>query len=281
GDRVAMWVPPGRDNCCRIVENTSRMGETARRRRMERTDEAARERTTTEAGAIASVPTGLFIDGEWRSGSGTMPVQDPATGAVLCEVADADETDALTALDSAHRAQRDWAATAPRERSEILSRAHEMVMADTDRLALIMTLEMGKPLAESRGDVSYAAEFLRWLAEEAVRIDGGQMTAPAGGARFLITRQPVGPSLLITPWNFPMAMGTRKIGPAIAAGCTSVIKPAGETPLSALALVEILVRAGLPAGVVNVVSTSRAGEGVVSRILVARSRTLWFTGATE
>src|SRR5690625_5056037 len=189
----------------------------------------AREAAMEETDVIDSVPTQLFIGGQWRAAARTMPVEDPSTGRVLCEVADANPEEALAALDAAAAAQAEWAATAPRERSEILSRAYDVIIEQTERLALLMTLEMGKPLAESRGEVSYAAEFLRWFAEEAVRIDGGYMTAPAGNSRFLVMRQPVGPSILITPWNFPMAMGTRKIGPAIAAGCTSVIKPASQT----------------------------------------------------
>ena len=233
-----------------------------------------------ETEAIASVPTGLFIGGQWRTTARTMPVTDPSTGEVLCEVADASPEEAAAALDAAHAAQPAWATTAPRERSEILTRAHNLLLEEADRLALIMTLEMGKPLTEARGEVTYAAEFFRWFAEEAVRIDGGYMTAPAGNARFLVTRQPVGPSILITPWNFPMAMGTRKIGPAIAAGCTSVIKPAALTPLSTLALADILVRAGLPDGVVNVVTTSRTDDVMTPLILDPRSRKLSFTGST-
>ena len=233
-----------------------------------------------ETDVIASVPTQLFIGGRWRSAARTMPVEDPSTGQVLCEVADADPQEAAAALDAAAAAQGEWAATAPRARSEILSRAYDLIIEQTERLALIMTLEMGKPLAESRGEVAYAAEFLRWFAEEAVRIDGGYMTAPAGSSRFLVMRQPVGPSILITPWNFPMAMGTRKIGPAIAAGCTSVIKPASQTPLSTLALVDILVQAGLPDGVVNVVTTSSSGDVMTPLLLDPRSRKLSFTGST-
>ncbi len=230
--------------------------------------------------AIASVPTGLFIGGRWVQTARTLPVEDPSTGQVLTEVADADPDEAKGALDAAAAAQADWARTAPRERSEILTRAYNLLVEETDRLALIMTLEMGKPLAEAKGEVAYAAEFFRWFAEEAVRIDGGFMTAPAGGSRFMVSKEPVGPCILITPWNFPMAMGTRKIGPAIAAGCTSVIKPAALTPLSTLALVDILVRAGLPDGVVNVVTTSRTDEVMTPLILDPRSRKLSFTGST-
>lgn len=209
-----------------------------------------------------------------------MAVEDPSTGQVLCGVADANAQDASDALDAAAAAQPEWATTAPRERSEILSRAYRFIVEDTERLALIMTLEMSKPLSEARGEVAYAAEFFRWFAEEAVRIDGGYMTAPAGDSRFLVARQPVGPSILITPWNFPMAMGTRKIGPALAAGCTSVIKPASQTPLSTLALIEILQRAGMPAGVVNVITTSRSDDVMRPLILDPRSRKLSFTGST-
>lgn len=233
-----------------------------------------------EVEAIATVPTGLFINGQWRPTAQTMAVEDPSTGQVLCGVADANAQDASDALDAAAAAQPEWATTAPRERSEILSRAYRFIVEDTERLALIMTLEMGKPLSEARGEVAYAAEFFRWFAEEAVRIDGGYMTAPAGDSRFLVARQPVGPSILITPWNFPMAMGTRKIGPALAAGCTSVIKPASQTPLSTLALIEILQRAGMPAGVVNVITTSRSDDVMRPLILDPRSRKLSFTGST-
>ncbi len=233
-----------------------------------------------EREVIESVPTGLFIGGTWTSTAATMAVEDPSTGQVLTEVADATPDEAAAALDAAVEAQPAWAATAPRERSEILARAYALLMEEQERLALIMTLEMGKPLAEARGEIAYAAEFFRWFAEEAVRIDGGYMTAPAGGSRFLVAKQPVGPCILITPWNFPMAMGTRKIGPAIAAGCTSVIKPASQTPLSTLALADILVRAGLPDGVVNVVTTSRTDDVMTPMILDPRSRKLSFTGST-
>ena len=233
-----------------------------------------------ETDAIASVPTRLFIGGEWVDTAKKLPVEDPSTGEVLVEIADADPGEAMGALDAAAAAQADWAKTAPRERSEILSRAYDLLMAEQDRLALIMTLEMGKPLPEAKGEIAYAAEFFRWFAEEAVRIDGGYMTAPAGGAQFMVAKEPVGPCVLITPWNFPMAMGTRKIGPALAAGCTAVIKPASLTPLSTLALVEILERAGLPKGVVNVVTTSRTDDVMTPLILDPRSRKLSFTGST-
>ncbi|WP_327117654.1 NAD-dependent succinate-semialdehyde dehydrogenase [Nocardia sp. NBC_01730] len=238
------------------------------------------ELTPAERAAIDSVPTGLYLGGRWRETATTMPVIDPATGRELCAVADASPEDGMAALDAAAAAQHDWAHTPPRERSDILMRAHRMLLDDADRLALIATLEMGKPLAEARGEIGYAAEFFRWFAEEAVRLDGGYMTAPAGGSRFLVARQPVGPSLLITPWNFPMAMGTRKIGPALAAGCTCVIKPAEQTPLCTLALAEILHAAGVPAGVVNVVTTSDPERLMTPMILDERSRKLSFTGST-
>ncbi|MFI1464092.1 NAD-dependent succinate-semialdehyde dehydrogenase [Nocardia carnea] len=209
-----------------------------------------------------------------------MPVLDPATGQQLRTVADATPEEGIAALDAAAAAQAQWARTPARERSDILMRAHRLLLDDADRLALIATLEMGKPLAEARGEITYAAEFFRWFAEEAVRLDGGYMPAPGGGSRFLVTKQPVGPSLLITPWNFPMAMGARKIGPALAAGCTCVVKPAEQTPLCTLALAEILNKAGVPAGVVNVVTTSDPGSLMTPLILDPRSRKLSFTGST-
>ncbi|PXY26705.1 NAD-dependent succinate-semialdehyde dehydrogenase [Prauserella sp. PE36] len=238
--------------------------------------------TVSESGVVSAVNKELFIGGKWTAASGgrTFPVQDPATGEVLCEVADASPEDGIAALDAAVAAQADWAAHPPRERGEILRRAYDALMARQDELALLMTLEMGKPLAEARGEIAYAAEFFRWFAEEAVRIDGGYATAPNGSGRFLIAKQPVGPSLLITPWNFPMAMGTRKIGPAVAAGCTMVIKPAAQTPLSMLALAQILADAGLPEGVLNVVTTSSAGSVMEPLIRDGRARKLSFTGST-
>ncbi|WP_275293381.1 NAD-dependent succinate-semialdehyde dehydrogenase [Amycolatopsis sp. La24] len=236
----------------------------------------------TENGVVDAVGKELFIGGKWvsaRSGK-TFDVQDPSTGEVLCQVADAGPEDGLAALDAACAAQADWAAVAPRERGEILRRAYDKLIERRDELALLMTLEMGKPLAEAAGEITYAAEFFRWFAEEAVRIDGGYAVAPNGSGRFLITRQPVGPTLLITPWNFPMAMGTRKIGPAVAAGCTMVIKPAAQTPLSMLALTQILADAGLPEGVLNVVTTKDAGGVMEPLIRDGRARKLSFTGST-
>ncbi|MFJ9780611.1 NAD-dependent succinate-semialdehyde dehydrogenase [Amycolatopsis sp. NPDC101161] len=237
---------------------------------------------STESGVVDAVGKELFIGGKWvaaQSGK-TFPVVDPATGKELCQVADASPADGVAALDAAVAAQVDFAKMAPRERGEILRRAYELLMKRQEELALLMTLEMGKPLAESKGEIAYAAEFFRWFAEEAVRIDGGYATAPNGVGRFLITKQPVGPTLLITPWNFPMAMGTRKIGPAIAAGCTSVIKPAAQTPLSMLALAGILAEAGLPEGVLNVITTSDSGGVMEPLIRDGRARKLSFTGST-
>jgi succinate-semialdehyde dehydrogenase / glutarate-semialdehyde dehydrogenase len=200
---------------------------------------------------------------------------------VLCAVADATPADGLMALDAAVKAQDSWAQHPPRERGEILRRAYELIMGRQDELAILMTLEMGKPVAESRAEIAYAADFFRWFAEEAVRIEGGYAVAPNGLSRFLLMKQPVGPSLLITPWNFPMAMGTRKIGPAVAAGCTSVIKPAKQTPLSMLALTGIMQEAGLPEGVLNVVTTTRSGAVMEPLIRDGRARKLSFTGSTE
>jgi succinate-semialdehyde dehydrogenase/glutarate-semialdehyde dehydrogenase len=236
----------------------------------------------SEASVVEAVDKELFIGGKWvpATGGRTFAVDDPSTGEVLCEVADAGPGDGMAALDAAAAAQADWAATAPRERSEILRRAYEALLARNEELALLMTLEMGKPLAEARGEVAYAAEFFRWFSEEAVRIDGGYQVAPNGSGRFLVTRQPVGPTLLITPWNFPMAMGGRKIGPAIAAGCTMVIKPAEQTPLSMLALAALLAEAGLPAGVLNVVTTTDPGGVMEPLIRDGRARKLSFTGST-
>jgi succinate-semialdehyde dehydrogenase/glutarate-semialdehyde dehydrogenase len=235
-----------------------------------------------EQSVVDAVPKQLYIAGEWREGAqGTLPVEDPATGAPLCEVADASVQDAAQALDAAVAAGPGFAAMAPRERGEILRRAFELIIARQDELALLMTLEMGKPIRESRGEIAYAAEFFRWFAEEAVRVEGRYVTAASGAGRVLTMRQPVGPCLLITPWNFPLAMGTRKIGPAIAAGCTMVVKPAEQTPLSMLALAGILEEAGLPGGVLNIFTTAGAAETTGPLIEDRRLRKLSFTGSTE
>ena len=239
--------------------------------------------SSREQEIVGRVPKGLLIGGEWRDAEGgaTLAVEDPATGESLCEVADATAADALAALDAAVAAQEAWAAHPPRERGEILRRAFEQMVARADELALLMTLEMGKAVAESKAEIAYAAEFLRWNAEEAVRIDGRFATAPNGRGRLLTMKQPVGPCLLITPWNFPAAMGARKIGPAVAAGCTMVVKPAKLTPLSMLALAEILRDAGLPDGVLNVVTASSASSVSAPLLEDPRLRNLSFTGSTE
>jgi succinate-semialdehyde dehydrogenase/glutarate-semialdehyde dehydrogenase len=239
--------------------------------------------SSDEARVLDQVRTELFIGGSWRpaAGGAKLPVDDPATGKALCEVADASPEDGMDALDAAVAAQSGFAAMPPRERGEILRRAFQLITERADDLALLMTLEMGKPIAESKGEITYAAEFFRWFAEEAVRIEGGYAVAPNGAGRFLIHKQPVGVCLLITPWNFPMAMGTRKIGPAIAAGCTMVIKPAAQTPLSMLALAGILAEAGLPDGVLNVITTSHSGAVMEPLIRDGRARKLSFTGSTE
>jgi succinate-semialdehyde dehydrogenase / glutarate-semialdehyde dehydrogenase len=236
-----------------------------------------------EAAVLDGVPKGLLIGGRWREADagGHFEVEDPATGETLCEIADARAGDAAAALDAAAAAGPEWALSAPRERSEILRRAFDAIAERTDELALLMTLEMGKPLAESRAEVTYANDFLRWFAEEAARIDGRYAVSPNGKGRLLTMKQPVGPCLLITPWNFPLAMGTRKIGPAIAAGATMVVKPARATPLSMLKLAEILGDAGLPDGVLNVVGTSRSGEVIDPLFDDPRLRKLSFTGSTE
>jgi len=225
----------------------------------------------------------LFIGGEWREANdgARFDVRDPADGSVLASVADGGVADAVDALDAAVAAQADWAATPPRQRAEILRAAFEAITRDAEDFAKLISLEMGKTLAEAKGEVAYGAEFFRWFSEEAVRIAGSFLPAPAGGSRLLTMKQPVGPCLLITPWNFPLAMATRKIGPAIAAGCTMVVKPAELTPLTTLKLVTVLIEAGLPAGVLNVVPTTRAAD--LSRALMAddRLRKVSFTGSTQ
>jgi succinate-semialdehyde dehydrogenase/glutarate-semialdehyde dehydrogenase len=235
-----------------------------------------------ERSAVDAVPKKLFVGGEWVDGTeGVLPVEDPSTGEQIAEVADAGPEDALRALAAAHESQAEWAAHPPRERSEILRRAFEMMVERSDDLALVMTLEMGKPLAESQTEVKYAAEFFRWFAEQAVRISGRYQVATSGQGRVVVIKQPVGPAYLITPWNFPAAMATRKIGPAVAAGCTMILKPASATPLSALAVAQILDEAGLPKGVLNVLTSS--SSSAVSKPLFddLRLRKLSFTGSTE
>ncbi|TDT66130.1 NAD-dependent succinate-semialdehyde dehydrogenase [Frigoribacterium sp. PhB116] len=235
-----------------------------------------------EARVLAAVPTGLHVDGAWAPATAgrTFDVRDPSTGDVIATVADGDATDGLRALDAAVAAQAAWAATPPRTRSDVLRRAFDLLRERADDLALLMTLEMGKPLAESRGEVAYGSEFVRWASEEAVRVSGRYGTNPEGTGRTVVLKRPVGPCLLITPWNFPLAMATRKIAPALAAGCTVVVKPADLTPLTTLALVGILAEAGVPRGVVNVVTTTSAGDVCEPLIRDPRLRKLSFTGST-
>jgi succinate-semialdehyde dehydrogenase / glutarate-semialdehyde dehydrogenase len=241
--------------------------------------------TTTDLAATVGmdVPTGLFIGGQWTKGrdGGLIGVTDPASEETIAEVADGTVEDALDAVGAAQAALPGWAATPPRERAECLRRAWALMMERSEAIARLMVLENGKALPDARGEASYAAEFFRWYAEEAVRLEGSLMTAPSGANRILVERQPVGVSVLITPWNFPAAMATRKIGPALAAGCTVLLKPARETPLTALAVAEILREAGVPAGVVNVVPTSRPGPVVAVMMADPRVRKLSFTGSTE
>jgi succinate-semialdehyde dehydrogenase / glutarate-semialdehyde dehydrogenase len=238
---------------------------------------------TEEQTVVDKVEKKLYIGGEWRDASGgsTLEVIDPATEEPIAEVADATPEDAMAALDAAVENQKEWGASPPNDRAGILWRAFEMLTERADELALLMTLEMGKPVAESKAEIIYAADFFRWFSGEALRIDGNYKQFANGTSRVLVMKQPVGPSLMITPWNFPMAMGTRKVGPAIAAGCTIVMKPAQQTPLSMLALGQILEEAGLPGGVFNIVTTSSSGKTTGPLIQDPRLRKLSFTGSTE
>ena len=235
-----------------------------------------------EKALLETVPTGLLIDGEWRDASSgkTFDVMDPATGKVLLSVQDANSDDAMAALDAADRAQKSWALSAPRDRAEILRRGFEMVQERAEDFALLMTLEMGKPLAEARGEVTYGNEFLRWFSEETVRHYGRYFTSPEGKNKMLVQHKPVGPSLLITPWNFPLAMATRKVGPAIAAGCTMVLKPAKLTPLTSMLFAQVMQEAGLPKGVLNVVAGSSASAISGPLMQDRRLRKVSFTGST-
>ncbi|WP_078290208.1 NAD-dependent succinate-semialdehyde dehydrogenase [Mycobacterium sp. D16R24] len=237
---------------------------------------------TDHSALIDAIPTDLWIGGKQvpSSTGARFPVHNPATGAVLTTVADAATADGATALDEAVAVQQSWAATAPRERAEILRRSWELVMERRDDFALAMTLEMGKPLAESQGEVAYGGEFLRWFSEEAVRINGRYTSSPTGTGRILVTKQPIGPALAITPWNFPLAMGTRKIGPAFAAGCTMIVKPAAETPLTMLLLGQVFADAGLPPGVLSILPTTSASGLTGPLIDDPRLRKLTFTGST-
>lgn len=229
------------------------------------------------------VPTELLVAGVWRPASEgrRIEVSDPATGTVLAWVADADPRDAEAAVDAAAEAAAGWEATAPRHRADLLMRAFELMHEKSEELALLISLENGKSLADARSEVTYAAEFFRWYAEEGVRLRGQVGHSPSGANRLLVTHQPVGVSVLITPWNFPAAMATRKIAPALAAGCTAVLKPAAETPLTALAVAALLQEAGLPAGVLNVITTSDPGPVVEAMLADRRTRMLSFTGSTE
>ena len=225
--------------------------------------------------------TDLYIDGKWVKGDGSIPVTDPSTGEVIANVATAGDAECEAAVAAADRAFKTWSKTAPRVRAEILRKAFELMIAESDHLAKLTSMENGKVFSDAKGEITYAAEFFRWFSEEAVRTPGDFRLAPSGDKRILITHQPIGVSLLITPWNFPAAMATRKIGPALAAGCTMILKPASETPLTALAIIDILERAGVPAGVVNLILPSKTGP-MISKILHdPRVRNLSFTGSTE
>jgi succinate-semialdehyde dehydrogenase/glutarate-semialdehyde dehydrogenase len=226
------------------------------------------------------VPNGLLIDGEWITTATHLEVINPASMGVLSEIGDAGVEEGLAAVDAAHTAFPAWAATSPRERSDILRRAFEIMSAEVDDCAQLIVLENGKAWRDAKAEAAYAAEFFRWFSEEAPRIEGGFRPSPAGDKTIITTHQPIGPALMITPWNFPAAMATRKLGPALAAGCTAILKPAAETPLTALWVAEVLQRAGAPKGVVNVITTSRSGEVSAAMMADPRVATLSFTGST-
>jgi succinate-semialdehyde dehydrogenase/glutarate-semialdehyde dehydrogenase len=225
--------------------------------------------------------TQLYIDGKWVNGSSTLAVTDPSDESVIANVQVSSDKECADAVDAADRAFKSWAKTAPRVRGEILRKAFEIMVAEADRLAEIVSRENGKVLTDAKGEILYAAEFFRWFSEEAVRINGEYRTSPSGDKKIVVTKQPIGVSLLITPWNFPAAMATRKIGPALAAGCTVILKPAGETPLTAIAIVEILERAGVPAGVVNLILPTPTGPAIAKILMDPRVVNLSFTGSTE
>ena len=225
--------------------------------------------------------TQLYIDGKWVNGSSTLAVTDPSDESVIANVQVSSDKECADAVDAADRAFKSWAKTAPRVRGEILRKAFEIMVAESDRLAEIVSRENGKVLTDAKGEILYAAEFFRWFSEEAVRINGEYRTSPSGDKKIVVTKQPIGVSLLITPWNFPAAMATRKIGPALAAGCTVILKPAGETPLTAIAIVEILERAGVPAGVVNLILPTPTGPAIAKILKDPRVVNLSFTGSTE
>jgi succinate-semialdehyde dehydrogenase / glutarate-semialdehyde dehydrogenase len=238
---------------------------------------------TSETGLLAEVPDGLYIGGEWRAASGgrTFGVTDPSTGEVVKEIADAGVEDGVAALDAACEAFPSWSRTPARQRAELLRHAYDLVQERAEDLALLMTIEMGKPLAESRAEVRYGGEFLRWFSEEAAHVQGRYGSNPEGTGRMIVTQHPVGPCYLVTPWNFPLAMATRKIAPALAAGCTAVVKPASQTPLTTSLFVRLLADAGLPAGVVNIITTTSSGPVSEAVISDPRLRKLSFTGSTE
>jgi len=225
--------------------------------------------------------TQLYIDGKWVNGSSALVVTDPSDESVIANVQVSSDKECADAVDAADRAFKSWAKTAPRVRGEILRKAFEIMVAESDRLAEIVSRENGKVLTDAKGEILYAAEFFRWFSEEAVRINGEYRTSPSGDKKIVVTKQPIGVSLLITPWNFPAAMATRKIGPALAAGCTVILKPAGETPLTAIAIVEILERAGVPAGVVNLILPTPTGPAIAKILKDPRVVNLSFTGSTE
>jgi succinate-semialdehyde dehydrogenase/glutarate-semialdehyde dehydrogenase len=225
--------------------------------------------------------TQLYIDGQWVDGNGTLDVIDPSDGSVIAKVATAGDSEMEAALAAADRAAPAWAKTAPRVRAEMLRKAFELMIQEADYLAELISKENGKAITDAKGEVAYAAEFFRWFSEEAVRIAGDFRMSPSGDKRILVTHQPVGLSLLITPWNFPAGMATRKIGPAIAAGCTMILKPAGETPLTALAIVDILDRAGVPKGVVNLILPTPTGPAIAKMLHDKRVKNISFTGSTE
>jgi succinate-semialdehyde dehydrogenase/glutarate-semialdehyde dehydrogenase len=241
------------------------------------------EMAISESALLESVPNGLFIGGQWVEGSGdtAIEVEDPATGKVLKTIANATAQDALRALTAADEAQAKWAKTAPRERAEILRRTFELIRERSEEFATLISLEMGKPIAEARGEVTYGNEFLRWFSEEASRISGRFGSNPEGTGNMLVTMRPVGPAFAITPWNFPLAMATRKIGPAIAAGCTMVVKPAELTPLTTLLLAKTMQEAGLPDGVLNVFTTNTSAATSGPVIADSRLRKITFTGSTQ
>ncbi len=224
--------------------------------------------------------TQLYIDGQWVDGSGTLAVIDPSDGSVIASVATSSDEQNMAALAAADRVAADWAKTAPRVRGEILRKAFEIMTAEAEALAELISRENGKALPDAKGEVAYAAEFFRWFSEEAVRTSGDFRLSPSGDKRILVTHQPIGVSLLITPWNFPAGMATRKIGPAVAAGCTMILKPAGETPLTALAIADIMERAGLPKGVLNVIIPTEPGPAVSKLLHDPRVKNLSFTGST-